>query len=186
MEEVSTSDNKNKLYLYHRVPADMQGTTLHPLNILKNTHPDLYLAKAEKYRDRQHVMQKFIPTLECVWNDVLHLSSVHPAELKKALIESGMKPRESKFYQIDPTLLDPKRTTVYLFKDKTEEGDMNPENFSNYDPEKLEVHSIIPQRTREYYKEMVKKGEHPMTFIGVPHILHKGSIDISNLPIITV
>ncbi len=164
----------------------MHGSVLHPLNTLKDTHPDLYLAKTEKYKDRQHVMQKFIPTLECVWNDVLHLTAVHPAELKKVLIESGMKPGEAKFYQIDPTLLDPKLTTVYLFKEKTEEGDMKPENFTDYDPTNLELHSIIPHATKEYYKDMVRKGQRPMTFVGIPHILHKGSIDISDLPVITV
>ena len=191
MEQIPTPPNqteakKDKTYLYHMVPAYMQGSVLHPLNSLKDTNPELYLSKAEKYEDRKHVMEQFIPTLECAWNDVLHFSAINPAELKQALVEAGMNPREMKFYQIDPSLLDPKQTTIYLYQEKRSEDKMNPKNFSEYDPEKLAEHSALSQATKDYYKEKFSKGERPLLFVGVPHILHKGSIDISNLPIIVV
>src|SRR5665213_119696 len=120
MERIPTSNKveaveTGKPYLYHMVPDDMQGNVLHPLNTLKHTHPDLYVTKAEKYTDREYVMEQFIPTLEAAWNDVLHFTAVNPVELKKALTEADMEPREMKFYQIDPTLLDPKQTTIYLY-----------------------------------------------------------------------
>lgn len=175
-----------KTYLYHRVPEDMKGNILHPLNILKDINPELYLVKAKKYSNREHVMQQFIPTLECAWNDVLHFSVINPKELKEALVESGMKPKEMKFYQIDPSLLDPKNTTIYIFKYKEKGDKMNPENFIDYDPDYLDEHTILPETTKNYYKEIFKKGEKPLVFMGVSHILYKGSIDISNLPVITV
>ena len=191
MEKTPTPQNqaetkKEKNYLYHGVPPDMQGTVLHPLNSLKDKNPELYLSKAEKYKDRKHVMEQFIPTLKCAWNDVLHFSAINPVELKKALVEAGMNPREMKFFQIDPSLLDPRQTTIYLYQEKTNEDKMNPKNFVEYDPEKLEEYSALSQYTKDYYKEKFSKGERPLMFVGVPHILHKGSIDVSDLPVIVV
>ncbi len=177
---------KEKTYLYHMVPSDMQGSVLHPLNTLKSTHPELYLAKALKYADRRHVMEQFIPALECAWNDALHLTAVNPLELKKAIIEAGMHPTEMKFYEINPDSLDPKNTTVYLYQDKTSNDKMNRENFQDYDPKNLKVHGIISQVTKDYYKRMHEGGKSPLLFVGVPHILHIGSIDVSTLKVITV
>jgi hypothetical protein len=177
---------KDKIYLYHMIPEDMQGNILHPLNSLKKVNPELYLSKAEKYNSRNNFMEQFIPTLECLWNDVLHFSAINPAELKQSLVEAGMNPIEMKFYQIDPDLLNPKQTTIFLYQEKTSEDKMNLENFEEYDPEELEKHSTLSQATKDYYKKEYGKGEKPLLFVGVPHILHKGSIDISELQIIIV
>lgn len=190
MEKVPNStkaeSQKTKTYLYHMVPADMQGSTLHPLNSLKEKHPELYAEKASKYKGREHVMEQFLPTLEAAWNDVLHFTAVSPQELKQALIDAGMEPTEMKFYEVDPELLDPAHTTIYLYQDKSSEDKLNPENFSPFEPENLEQHATLPQETREYYKEMFGKGDRPLLFVGVPHVLHKGSLDVSDLPVISV
>lgn len=184
--ENQTEKETEKKYLYHMVPEDMQGAILHPLNSLKEVYPELYISKAGKYENRKYIMEQFIPTLQCVWNDVLHFSAINPIELKQALIEAGMNPEEMKFYQIDPKLLDPKQTTIYLYQERTIEADTDLENFSEYNTEKLIEHSVLSQITKDYYKERISKGEKPLLFVGIPHILHKGSLDISNLPIITV
>ncbi len=80
-----------KYYLYHWVPDDMIGDTLYPLNILKHTHPDLYTKKVSKYIGREKVMDQIIPILDCLWNDVLHFTAVHPKDVKDALIKAGSK-----------------------------------------------------------------------------------------------
>jgi hypothetical protein len=97
-----------------------------------------------------------------------------------------MNPREMKFYQVDPDLLDPKLTTIYLYQERDSKDKMNPENFAEYKSNLVDEHATLPEMTKEYYKDKFGKGERPLLFIGVPHILHKGSIDISDLPIITV
>ena len=53
-------------YLYHRVPADLKGHTLYPLNQLKTVYPSLYVAKAASYQDREAVMQARLPILGCL------------------------------------------------------------------------------------------------------------------------
>lgn len=74
------------------VSPDMVGDVLRPLNVLRETHPDLYPTKAAKYAGREWVMDQRIPTLDCKWNDVLQFSPIEPAEFKRALVDAGMPP----------------------------------------------------------------------------------------------
>lgn len=179
------SKEEPKKYLYHMVPENMEDTIIHPLNVLKKTHPKLFLKEVMKYKTRPEVMKYFIPTLECLWNDVVHLSPIEPKELKKALVADGREVKEMKFFQVDPDLLDPNKTTICLFLREFENDKMNPKNFTDYDPNKIKEHSDLRDDVKEYYKIMYEKGEKPKLFLGIPHILHKGSLDISNLPVIT-
>ena len=180
MEKVS------KHYLYHMVPSDMQGDTLHPLTELAEKHPDLYIKYAAKYRGREHVTQKMIATLDAGWNDVLHLSPIPPAELKKALVEAGMAPEEMRFYQIDPELLDPEKTTIYLYHADSKGRVVSDQQFTKFEPTQLAQHAAIPDLTKARYREDIAHGHRPLLFVGIPHVLHKGSIDVSNLPVIIV
>lgn len=182
-------DQAPKISLYHAVPKDLEGTTLHPLSVLKEKHPEIYSEKIKKYEGRVEAMEIPIPTLgHATWSDVIHLSAIHPQELKKQLIEAGMDPEKLKnmeYYQVDPRMLDPKQTTVFLHQ-YDPETKTELEQFVDYNPSGLEEHAVFPEATKEYYRKMFKKGEKPLFFLGVPHILHKGSIDISNLPVIKV
>ena len=186
-----------KQYLYHMVPEDMKPDQegreiLYPLNILKEKFPGLYEVKAGEYNisqsgdvedKRKFVTKKLIPTLEnATWGDVLQLTAIHPRDLKKALVEAGFRPKELKFYQVDPELLDPEKTTIYLYREDVEDG--STENFTEYSPDNLDAHANIPEGTKGYYKEKFKQKEKPLLFVGVPHIFHKGPIDVSNFPII--
>ena len=42
--------NKEKKYLYHRVPDNLKGNIIYPLNELKDIHPDLYISNKENYK----------------------------------------------------------------------------------------------------------------------------------------
>jgi hypothetical protein len=50
----------------------------------------------------------------------------------------------------------------------------------------MEAYRKVPSETIEYYKACKAKGERPLLFHGVPHILYKGTIDTTGLEIITV
>ncbi len=174
--------------------SDEEGRkVLYPLNILREKFPGLYQVEHAKYNipesgntenERKFVPQKLIPTLEnAAWGDVIQLTAIHPKDLKQALVDAGFSPKELKFYQIDPNTLDSKNTTIYLYRIDTE--DNNPENFVQYDPEKLEAHAVVPDTTKRYYKEKFEQGEGSLLFVGVPHIFHKGPIDVSNFPVIS-
>ncbi len=165
----------------------MQGSILYPLNVLKEKYPEIYEAQVSKYIGREHITEQRIPTLGCLWNDVLHFSAVNPQEIKEALIEAGRDPDFSReYYKIDPKLLEPKNTTVYLYTHKDVSNTMTEENFTSFNPEDVARFSSMPQATKDYYKEMIGKGGRPLLHHLIPHILFKGTLDVSVLPVIKV
>ena len=184
-------------YLYHAVPSEVAGDHLHPLNILKNPEnleveeevkaklKKIYEAEVAKYstENRAGLPEKEIPPLNCTWGDVLQFSPVHPQALKDALLEAGFSPKESRFYQIDPNLLRSEDTTIYLYNDRS---DGKPDVFEKYDPENIEEYSKISEETKKHYADRKAEGKRPFLFVGVPHVFHKGSLDVSKLPVITV
>lgn len=169
------------IYLYHWVPKKTNGNILVPLNRMKELEPVLYSEYYKKYTGREAVTKQYIPTLNCLWNDVLHLTAVHPQDLKDALIESG-DPDSINFdcYQIPASLLDLNKTTVY-FSGDIPENRMNLKNFQKYNPSKIKSYSKIPEKTKKYYKDSFKNNKRPLVFHAVPHILYKGSIDATHL-----
>ena len=214
-----TDSEKPKTYLYHMVPIDMQPNeegkeVLYPLNMIEEKFPGLYKIKADKYNSRdehgnvneyrKNIPNTIIPVLEkATWGDVVQLTAIHPKDLKVALEQAGLNPEEFKFYQIDPELLDPQNTTIFLYRDDI--ADDSKENFTKYDPLKLEEYASVPQKAKDHYAEVsefnkkvlehnravkddkdMKSRKRPTLFVGVPHIFHKGSIDVSNFPVIVV
>jgi hypothetical protein len=64
-------------FVYHLVPKNFQGTTIHPLNELKVVHPAIYSRAVSKYDNRKQVLDWLIPNpLDCLWNDAIHTTSV--------------------------------------------------------------------------------------------------------------
>lgn len=200
------------------VPKDMHPNEegkniLYPLNMIKEKFPGLYEIEAGKYNSlnkdgsineyRKNLPNTIIPVLEkATWGDVVQLTSIHPKDLKSALEQAGLQPKEFKFYQIDPELLDPQNTTIFLYRDDI--PDDSEENFAEYNPSNLGEYSSVPQKAKDHYAEIskfnkkileynraqvnnedMKSRKRPMLFIGIPHIFHKGPIDVSNFPVIT-
>jgi len=194
-----------KQYLYHMVPKDMRPNEegkniLYPLNMLKEKFPDLYEVKAEKYlepqgsneeknKDRKSIPERLIPTLEqAAWGDALNLTAIHPQDLINALESAGFSPKEMKFYQIDPELLDSKLTTVYLYKEEVSEQE-DSKQYVDFDSKKLHEYKAIPDETKTYYKKRFEEQKRPLLFVRVPHILYKKHLDVSDVeqfPVITV
>jgi hypothetical protein len=169
-------------YIYHLVPKEMSGEVLFPLNTLKETEPDLYEKESAKYVGREQIMQDKLPILNCLWNDVLHLSAVHPSLVKEALLEAGRtKSFHSEFYEIDPHLLDPENTIVYLYKNNKRGDKLKEDNFAKYNPDDIAQYSAMPTETKDYYKEMYMQGKNPLLFHKIPHILYRGSLDVSKV-----
>ncbi len=174
-------------YLYHAVPKGLQGDILYPLNALKEKYPTAYEKQIAKYVGREHITQQKIPFLNCLWNDVLHFSAVTPQEIRNALTDSGFVPTfPMSFFQVDPHLLDEKNTVVFLHKDLGSGNAMSESNFINYNPDDLADFSHLSSETKSYYVEKIKEGKNPLLYHLVPHILSKTSLEISNLPVVTV
>lgn len=179
-------------YLYHHVPKDLVGNILFPLNNLRKKFPSVYENQVAKYVGREQVMQQRIPILDnCLWNDVLFMTSLNPQELFDARREAGWGDIEpQQYYKIDPKTLDTSKLAVYLFEFKGSNIRSSNElsDFTEYNYDDLDKYAIIPKATKEYFKHEHEVGEPriKLFYRYIPHIMYKGEIDISEVEIITV
>ena len=165
----------------------MQGNILYPLNLLKEKYLGVYNQEILKYDKREYLLEVKIPSLDCLWNDVLHLSPINPKDIKNALLEAGADLKNNfSFYQIDPNYLDKKNTTVYLYGPDSTLKKTNSDDFEHYEPQNIKKYSKIPSDTKKYYRESISMGKKPLLFYRLPHILYKGTIDITGFPVISV
>jgi hypothetical protein len=185
-------------YVYHRVPPDLRGRVLYPLNELKGRFPDLYERLQENYATRRDIAALRIPPLgNCLWNDVLHLSPIHPARIQAALSEAGHELPEAwrRFFQIDARLLDPASAVLYRSSETYWAGQFDVEKASAtigrdcvwFDPRLLDELREVPQATREHYASVTpeaaaktaRMGHFPVLYLHTPHVLYKGQLDTS-------
>lgn len=168
-------------YLYHRVPANMAGTTLYPLNALRAVSPEAYEFHVQKYMGREKLMRERIPMLECLWNDVLFMSAVSPQDFCRAYYAAGFpKVRAMNFYRIDPRTL-PEQNFVVINRMAMNE----PRGYVPYRHIDLPAYASVPPETYAYWQsERAKKNDRPMLWMHIPHILYRGPIDVSGLEIV--
>jgi hypothetical protein len=97
-----------------------------------------------------------------------------------------MPERTFSYYQIDPASLDVNDTVLYLHLTTDPVVAPNDDEFVPYNTNLLPTLAHVPDWTKQYYAEQYASGQKPLRFLGIPHILHRGTIDTTNLPIITV
>jgi hypothetical protein len=98
-------------YIYHGVPEQMIGDVLMPLNRMKTTQPELHKKYLEKYEGRREILQRRIPLLDCLWNDVVQFLPLNPQDVFEAQRELGIIEvvPAYKFFKINLDMLDPKK-----------------------------------------------------------------------------
>ena len=176
-------------YLYHRVPADLNGHILYPLNQLKSAYPSLYVTKAASYQNREAVMQARLPILDCLWNDVLHFSPIHPSKIQQALAEAGFVRKPRHYFEVDPFAkgFGAENAVIFLHQRvKLEKFQLEEADFRRFTLAELSSLGEIPEATLTYYREMFEQGKRPLVYLYVPHILYQGSLDISDVKVIKV
>lgn len=171
-------------FIYHHLPEPMVGTQLIPLNKMPNSMSETRDKNLGKYKGRDELLERNIPLLNCLWNDVVQFIPVHPQKIFQLQQELGLIPNVPpyNFYEIDLKSLDSKKTVIFFMKGPGEE------NIEVKWLSEINLTSIteIPQATIEYYKSLVGTGELPFNYQFIPHILHQGSVDISGVKIITL
>ena len=169
--------------LFHTVPNSMVGTVLHPLNELADIDPETWRREREKYAGREQVLEKRVPPLNCLWNDVLHLSVVHPADIIAALDDIGLEPLRRRFFEIDPFDLEVDRTVVFVNRRVTAADDLDGSQWLPFRPDALTELSTFNEASRRYYRECARGGSRPLLWGHLPHVLYRGSLDIRTLRI---
>ncbi len=160
----------------------MRGSDLIPLNRMFELDASLQTKYLEKYKGREEILERTIPLLDCLWNDVVQFLPLHPHKLFELQKELGLIAEIPKYhyFQIDPALIDPKQTVVY-FKTAPGEENITVKWLQDVNLEEIQE---IPEATRSYYKSMVGTNEPIFNYQFVPHIIYKGTVDVSGVDII--
>jgi hypothetical protein len=178
-------------FIYHGVPAGLEGTTLYPLFMLKEKFPKLFESEIKKYDDhpkRKELPFKNVNKLNCQRGDILHFSPIHPSLIFQALkmvFPEGN--RSVKFFKIPISRA--KGLPMVLF-------DMNREGyeFGKEDPDQIfdlvsvenyrEIKTVPPQAIA-FFNEWKERGERGAPAWGkIPHIFVQGPIDISECEVL--
>jgi hypothetical protein len=179
-------------HVYHLVPPDMQGETLYPLAQLQALWPEVYARAIAKYDDdpgRKRLPQRVIPKLGCLWNDVVQCASLPPYHLYQALIDRGLTVSPTlRFYRIPVERLDGKPLAVF-YSDPPAGRDVGaPLHDSEIDLLTVRGYreqTALSARTQAWFDHLAASGKVFGLFVGVPHILVQGSIDVRGVPVIT-
>jgi len=173
-----------KYYFYHGVPEKMIGTKLIPLNEMELIDSDLKVKYLEKYKGREEILERKIPLLDCLWNDVVQFLPLHPRKIFELQKELGLIPEvpKYKYFEINSSLFDPAKTAVY-FKDAPGEENSHTEWLSDVDLSSVQE---VPVATINYFKSLVGTGEMPFNYQFAPHVLYKGIIDIADQRVISL
>ena len=169
-------------YLYHAVPRNMTGTVLYPLNRQREFNEELYESHAKKYQGREKLMEERIPLLDnCLWNDVLFLAAVHPAQFRAAFESAGyVRPRPFKAFRFDVAGLDLASMAV-ITKMRADE----PMVFEAFAPQRLDEYAAIPKATMDYWRRARAAGEdRPFLYLHIPHILYLGNLDTATASVV--
>ncbi|WP_088103410.1 group-specific protein [Halalkalibacter urbisdiaboli] len=178
-------------YIYHMVPKKMIGEELFPLNQLKTRQEELYIAYAKKYNDhpaRAKLLERRIPKLNCLWNDVIHFLPLHPSLVYDALNKIGVNVNsDRKFYKIPITNLQHNKNAIYIYNKDNYQGpdvEMKNDTIHLLDINKYEELSTVPSDAIAYYEEQHSKGNRFGMFQFIPHIFSLGKVNVSNAEII--
>jgi len=171
-------------FIYHGVPEEMKGTKLIPLSHMQAKDPKLRDRYLEKYKGREEILERRIPLLDCLWNDVVQLLPLNPKKVFECQMELGLLSSvpDYKYFEIDLRLLDPEKSVVYF---KTAPGEENVTVRWLKDVNLGDLQQA-PEATRAYYKSLLGKDEPVFNYQFVPHIVYMGEVDVSSSKIISI
>ena len=172
--------------LYHRRSPDFRGSVLYPLNALREVAPELYERQRAKYAGREAILRQRVPPLNCLWNDVLHFSPVHPARVAALARAHHLVWHEAEWFEIDPVHagFTSANTAVFRYADTRSEGSIPDEEFEPFETERLDVMTELPASTRDYYRSVPPGSGRYFIFVGVPHVLHRGPVDVAQVRLV--
>lgn len=170
-------------YVYHGKQAGFRGSTIYPLNRLKEVHPDLYAMQAAKYGGREWVMDTVVSHLGLRWNDVIHCAPIHPHLIFLALQRAGAaRSPDVTWFKIPVDRIAESRA-VYLEQRSPGLG-LEAADYAPFSRGRYRELTAVPDGAIAYYAEMVGQGRRPLLFQGVPHVLVADPIDVAGVEVI--
>jgi hypothetical protein len=170
--------------VYHSVPHEMVGDVIYPLNQLAAVAPEVYERQRSKYAGREQVLDFRIPHLGVLWNDVVHCSSLHPFHIFEACravgIDDPFRWLSPQFFEIPLERILVHRAVWYAASDLSAPA----EHFEPFDAARYEEGHAASPAQLAYLREVKERGESPLLFFHVPHVLVAGPIDTRGLHVI--
>jgi hypothetical protein len=167
------------MFVYHRRSSRFVGVTIHPLNILRNLEPEIAAQEIKKYEGREQLLEARVPPLDCLWNDVIHCSPVHPKLILGAMCEVGFEIQTLRYFEIPVERLAAAQTIIFC--SRIGQREHSSDQYLEFTETNLDACQELPDATRAYYQSCWKQGHSPLTFAGVPHVLFRGSLDTSKI-----
>lgn len=159
----------------------MQGEVLYPLNALKSVMPEVYDRQVRKYKGRERVLKELIPPLDCLWNDVLHLSPINPQIIVNTMRAHGLYNQTVeepfKVFQVPVEIIVPE-TTVY-FQDYNFDYlnfDLNKRKFWPFNSTTYEEQSSVNTAQLHMWQEDKAAGRPLFWYSHTAHVLAKQAI----------
>lgn len=180
-------------FVYHLVSRDFVGTTLYPLNQLREQLPEVYSAEVAKWAGRESVLDYTVPLIGVPWADTVNLSALHPKHLVAERRKLGVpfsRLLERRVAQIPVDRLIGLPCVSYRGAShwrNSSPGDASvphtpPETeFSEFSIEEYIEESRVPDFHTQYLLRQKERGELALGFVGIPHVLVAGPIDLTGL-----
>jgi len=182
--------------LYHLIAHDFRGTTLYPLNRLRDLFPDLYEREVRKFAGRESVLEYVVPGLGMAWADTVNLSALDPRLLIAERRRLGVP--FSRLLERCLVCIPVERVATLpavVFAGTSHWANSSPDDesvprtppdseFQSFDASQYQETLEVPRLHREYLLRQKERGELALGFVFVPHVLVGGPIDISRLELI--
>ncbi|PJD95020.1 MAG: hypothetical protein CK425_09755 [Parachlamydia sp.] len=183
--EVLKASEKTQ-YVYHFRARNFLGDWIVPLNMMPYLEgfTEIHQQAIAKYQGREELLKLVIPTLNCLWNDVVFLSPLHPHKHYEAYTKMGFTPRKRQFFKIPIDVLKEKRTTVFKWMSYPLDDSIHDtiDSYCAIDFAKYQEMKQLPHDTEEFYRLNFDPANPdlypPFNFYRIPHILCQDPIDL--------
>ncbi len=168
----------------------MFSDRLIPLNRLKDNHPSEYAEHIKKYKGREHLLQKTIPILNCLWNDALHISPISPQRILDTWKAEGLHQHARVADSIDvykiPVDFLEEKTTVCYQSFNFDFHAYNPELDKTWKFQKslFKEQNEVDSKQIDIWKSDLKNERPFFWYSHTMHILAQQEIDISSCELI--
>lgn len=169
-------DTTSVAFVYHLCSREMRGTTLLPLNGLKDRYPDVYARERKKWEGRESVLDWVVPGLGVPWADTVNLSGLDPRLLMAARVRLGVpfsRLLERPLARIPIERIAAMPAVVYnsathwINSSPGEDVPLTPPDteFAQFDPETYSEPREVPQLHVDYLLRQKSRGQLALGFV---------------------
>ncbi len=175
-------------YVYHRCREPFAGNWILPLNRMPEMegYSDLHQRSISRYKGREFLLSLVIPTLNCLWNDVIFLSPIHPHKHYEEYTKIGYTDQETPriyYFKIPIEVLKEKRVSVWKWL-SNEKYPKELDSYCAFDFSLYQELEELPDDTKEFWKQYFNPENPtlypPYNWYRIPHILCQDPIDVSD------